>query len=1315
MKFVFVSLYHFFSTRRKLVWILMLGLFVLAVAGAVRIRLENDINRMVPSDKGIDAMSEVLNKTKTAEQIIFNISFKDPEQQNQDSLITLYQRILPALERAGKGYISKITDQVNDDKEQRFSELALEYLPLFLSEDDYRKIDSMLVPGRIRATLEKEHRLLLSPAGIVARQWIAHDPIGMVPLAFEKLQALQFDPGYELYDGYLFNRNGNSMTVFLELEYSGSETGKNALLFARMDEFLQQCKERFPQVQMYYFGGPAVAAANAVQMRTDTILTLSITIVLLLALTLYVFRRKSAPIYLMLPVVFGATCGLAIMYWVQGTVSVIALGAGAIILGIAIDFSVHFLSHIREGGDMREHVRSLAEPLTLGALTTVGAFLALRFANAPVLRDLGLFAASSLAGASLFTLIFLPHLTQQWSMRGHTMHVTFIDRLAQLRPEGNKWLLVAVLLATPLLWHFAGKVQFDADLMHLNYMSPQLKAAQEDLNRHNDYALSSVFVVAKDSSKEQARQKLENIQASIQQLKADGHVRNYINPVQLLPSEKVQTERLARWKQFWTSEKVERTLREVAFSAQAAGFSREAFSGFQQTLTRSYAPLDPEVESFLQHLLPGSMNEKDGLYYAIASLKVNPGSRQQILTSFDASEEVVATDRQSVAERLLALLQEDFNTILFYSAILVFVALLIAYGRIELALISFLPMALTWVWILGLMGILGLKFNVVNIIIATLIFGLGDDYAIFMMDSLMERYRTGKSRITAARSAVYLSVLTTVIGLGTLIFARHPALHSVAVIAVLGLICVVFVSQVLQPFLFNFMIQSRANKGFMPFSLWSLIKSAFSFLYFFTGCVLVTISGIILVGLRPLGNRRSKYVFHFILSKYTGSVMYVMSNTRKRILRHESTSFEKPAVYIANHASFLDILLTTMLHPKLVLLTNKWVWRSPVFGKIVRMAEYYPVAEGAEDSIEPLRDLVQRGYSIVVFPEGTRSKSDRIHRFHKGAFYIAEKLNLDVVPLLLHGVHYTMQKGDWLLKDGTTTVKFYPPIRPGDTTWGTSYSERSRKIAAWFRKELALEKVQSETPSYFREQIIKSNIYKGPVLEWYCRVKTKLEQNYEPFHALLPRSGNFYDLGCGYGFMTYMLHWASEERRFIGVDYDEDKIETARHNYKRGYWPSGNKPWQKADENDYKDPGFSVPITFVQADLTTFTLHSCDGIIVSDVLHYLVPVEQLALLNRCYEALSPGGTLVLRDGVEELEVRHAGTKRTELLSTRVFNFNKTTNELHFISRAFIEDWARQHGMQLQILDLSRNTSNLIFVLKKKNAEDRAAYLNSRTD
>jgi 1-acyl-sn-glycerol-3-phosphate acyltransferase len=57
-----------------------------------------------------------------------------------------------------------------------------------------------------------------------------------------------------------------------------------------------------------------------------------------------------------------------------------------------------------------------------------------------------------------------------------------------------------------------------------------------------------------------------------------------------------------------------------------------------------------------------------------------------------------------------------------------------------------------------------------------------------------------------------------------------------------------------------------------------------------------------------------------------------------------------------------------------------------------------------------------------VFPEGTRSFTDRVQRFHKGAFFIAEKLGLDLVPLIIHGAHYTMSKGDWMLKNGQLNV-----------------------------------------------------------------------------------------------------------------------------------------------------------------------------------------------------------------------------------------------------------------------------------------------------
>ncbi|MFT4060993.1 MAG: MMPL family transporter [Edaphocola sp.] len=1300
MHTIFTGIYDFFEKRKSTYWLSLLAVVGTLAWGASGIRLENDINKMIPHDRSIEAMNEVVNNTQAGAQVVFTLSFKDSTYGNADSLIGLEQLLERQLSTLGKGKVAAINAKANEEKQQQFAALAMRNLPLLLTDSDYTTIDSLLQPERLTRTLRTEKELLESPAGLVLQAYIVREPLGIFPLALKKFQALQYDPGYELHEGYIFSDNGKRLTFFLQPAHPASDTKNNAQLFKEVDRIINEWAIKRPGIGISYFGGPAVAAANAVQMQQDTIVTLCVTIAALLLLTFYVFKSKRAPVLLMVPVLFGGLCGLATMAWVQGTVSVLAIGAGAVILGIAIDFSVHFMSHARSHPAMRDNVATLVFPLTLGALTTIGAFLALRLANAPLLRDLGLFAASNLIGASLFTLIFLPHLIDSNQDRNKTEKPNLIDRLARLKPERNKWLLLAVVLATPVLWHFAGKVSFDNDLMHLNYLSPKLKAAQDDLNKHNAYALSSVFAVATGHTEDEALQKLQQASPIINRLQATGKIKNALNPVSIMPPLAVQLRRIERWRNFWTEDKINTTLAALSKAAKEARFDTKYLKLTAKTLRKQYQPYDSTERNFLAGLLPNTLGSKNGKYYAVASLKVMPGKRKDVLEAVSRISSISATDRQSVSEQLLAILHTDFNKILYYSGALVFLALLIAYGRPELALISFLPMALTWVWILGVMGILGLRFNIVNIIVSTLIFGLGDDYSIFMMDGMLEQYRTGKSNMQQSRSAVYLSVLTTIVGLGTLIFAKHPALHSIALISILGLVCVVFVSQVLQPFLFNFMIQHRADKGFMPFTLWSLLKSAFSFLYFFAGCLIVTLAGFILTGLTPFGKQRSKYIFHWFLSKYTGSVMYVMANVKKRFYGYDKSVFNKPAVYIANHSSFLDILLTTMLHPKLVLLTNKWVWRSPAFGKIVRMAEYYPVADGAEDSIEPLKSLVEKGYGIIVFPEGTRSYDDTIHRFHKGACYIAEQLNLPIVPVILHGAHYAMQKSDWLLKNGTTSVYVQPAIAPNDKTYGEHYSQRTRLAGKYFRSKFEEIKQGNETPKYFREQLIKGNIYKGPVLEWYCRIKTKLEDNYEPFHQLLPRTGRFYDLGCGYGFMTYMLHWASEGRTFTGVDYDEGKITTAANHYLRLKEKKLRLRMHK-DGKSLPETAAGAAIDFICADVTGFPLEPCDGIIISDVLHYLDPAKQLELLGNCHKALRNGGKLILRDGVKDLAERHKGTQLTEVLSTKIIKFNKTQNALHFLERAFVEQWAATNNMKLRTLDLTKNTSNIIFVLEKE--------------
>jgi len=366
----------------------------------------------------------------------------------------------------------------------------------------------------------------------------------------------------------------------------------------------------------------------------------------------------------------------------------------------------------------------------------------------------------------------------------------------------------------------------------------------------------------------------------------------------------------------------------------------------------------------------------------------------------------------------------------------------------------------------------------------------------------------------------------------------------------------------------------------------------------------------------------------------------------------------------------------TMLYPKVVLLTNEWVWKSPLFGKLVRMAGYYRVADGIENSIEYLREQVRQGYSIAVFPEGTRTPDGRIKRFHKGAFYIAEKLQLDILPVMIHGTGYTMSKSDFLLKDGFISVKYLPRIKPGDYYFGTDYTERSKYLGRYFRDQYAAFSKTCERPRFYREQLIYNFLYKGPVLEWYLRVKIRLENDYQIYHELIPKEGRVLDIGCGYGFISYMLHFAARGRDLTGYDYDEEKIATAEHCFSR-------------DEH----------IRFLTADITRMQFSPADAIILSDILHYLEPSQQESLMLQCMESLRPGGILLVREGDRDVEKKHEATRMTEFFSTKFFAFNKTEGKpLHFISGSNIRELAGRRRMHCRSLSQSGRTSNRLFII-----------------
>jgi 2-polyprenyl-3-methyl-5-hydroxy-6-metoxy-1,4-benzoquinol methylase len=253
-----------------------------------------------------------------------------------------------------------------------------------------------------------------------------------------------------------------------------------------------------------------------------------------------------------------------------------------------------------------------------------------------------------------------------------------------------------------------------------------------------------------------------------------------------------------------------------------------------------------------------------------------------------------------------------------------------------------------------------------------------------------------------------------------------------------------------------------------------------------------------------------------------------------------------------------------------------------------------------------------------------------------------------------------------------------PRIKPDDSTFGNTYKERTKNIAVYFKSEYAAFKNEQETASLLWPRIFYNYIFKGPVLEWYTKIKWNFEsKNYEYYNSLIENKNAILDLGCGYGYLTLYLHYKNENRKIVGIDYDEEKIEIAKNNY------------------DKKDN-----LQYCLADVRIVDFGNRDVIFCNDILHYLEKDDQLNVLEKCYKALNDKGILIIRDGITDFGKRHAATKITELFSTKIFKFNKKKNDLYFFASDFIREFAKKNNLTIEIREQSRKTSNTLFVLRK---------------
>ncbi|MFP9115976.1 MMPL family transporter [Flavobacterium sp. RHBU_3] len=1228
----FIAIHFFVNRNRALSVAMALAILVFFGFFASKISFEEDITRLIPKSERSDEATKVLRQLNFADKITVIISAKkgvDPQE-----LTAVANAFNDSLQNSCSKYINGLQGKVDDEAIQETFDFVYNNAPLFLDEADYKQIENKLSNDSIAGVVNSNYRSIISPSGLVTKNFILKDPLGISFIGLKKLQQLGMGDDFGLQDGYVITKDKQKLLLFISPKLPGNETEKNTLFVDKLDSIKASLNAEFKnKATVEYFGATNIAVANAKQIKQDVRLTTIVALTLLMLILIVYYRKFLIPFIILIPTVFGVLFAVGLLYVLRGTISAISLSIGSILLGVTIDYALHILTHYKHNSDIKVLYRDIAKPVIMSSSTTALAFLCLLFVNSGALQDLGIFAATSVMISAVFSLLIIPHLYKPnleaiGGIAPTTHKTTILDRMAGFSFHNSKLLIVGSVIIIIASFFTVNKVVYDKDISQLNFVPDDIKAAEKKLESATSLTSKSLYVAAYGNSAEEVLKNNTLLSQKLGAYKDGNNLLSYNSIGSIVLPVEVQQQKIDRWNKFWTPQRKANLKAALIAEGAKLGFKPTTYGQFFEMLDKEYKTISLKQYLSLKALpLNEFVAEKEGFFTIATVVKVSKEQRDAMAANLEKEPKIMVIDRQQMNETFLGGLKDDFSSLINYSVVAMVIILFFFFRRIELVIISCIPIFITGFVTTGIMGMFDIRLNIFSTIVCTLVFGHGVDFSIFMTSALQKEYTTGRNEMATYRTSILLAVLTTVLGIGALVFAGHPALKSISSVSLIGVFAALIITFIFYPILFRFFFTQRVKSGRAPFEMRTLVHSSLCFIYYGLGGFLLSITSFVLVAIFPAKKQAKVKVFRYILSKFMKSVLYLNPFVKKTVLNPHHEDFNKPAVIIANHTSFLDILAVGMLSPKIIYLVSDWVYNSPVFGIGVRLAGFYPVSKGLEGGVEHLRKKVEEGYSLAIFPEGTRSKTNHINRFHKGTFYLAEHFNLDIVPVLIHGNSEVLPKGDFIINDGSITLKILDRITPTDAAYGTGYSERTKKVAAYFRSEFAHLRTEIEGADYFKNKIMHSLAYKE--YDIVLEVKKHLNSCLSVYHDInnyIGTTASVLLLTEDHGETAVLLALQQSQRKIVNYIADEEKRDIAGTNY-----INKNRAIKYPDTIDEA----------VAAEYSVVIADTSEDIINEGMLQkaqHVILVKQLGNAGIAgFETLAQGGTFVVLKKKEQSE------------------------------------------------------------------------------
>lgn len=805
----YLCLHHY--RKILLIFFIILGIAFLLTG---RLRFDPNFLKLFPAEKGsIKLYMENLQEAGTFDLLF--VLLEKGEGVDSQRLIESGREIsenLKRLEIDGKKAFKTVRFQKIEEEDLEGSKpalaLFLTHPYLFVDQEDISKLKEKWSEEGIKKQVRKNRVTLISHASFAMKDFIQMDPFEMRWLFMEKwkqgMKGLEFDES----SNFFLSKDQNFLLIITEPQRPATDLSFSKSLMEALEKSISLAPS--PQgnsVKVSLTGAHPIAMAESKVLRFDMQSSFISSLILVLILFFYAYRRWVTFLFAGLPLFGGIQLTMGIASITLGSLNILTSAFAAILVGLGIDFAVHIYDRYHQerasGADISSAIETTLTQtgmgISTGAFTTIFAFAVLFFSRVQGIVELAFLVSVGLLCALLCIYFVLPSLLV-WMDKRKKPYLyqplkTFKFKNLSFFLEKNPLLSFFLLIGITLFFaFFAFRIEVERDFRNLRPKEIESLQVFERMARAFGGRKLEAITIHGGKDLSSLLLKEEKIAKTFERYQREGKIDSFVSLSQFISSPEKQKGVVRAIQESIDLEKVRKNF---IIELKENGFEVSGFQPFLQGLeelkkgNEKIYPPETLIASLNQGALKkglGNLFVKKGESYKIVSHLYYQKGKLSLDQLEKELQGVSITGPEKVESEILRIVEEDLFFLTPIAFLIVLLMVFLHFRKWRTTLFTLMPLLMGLIWMLGAMSLFGIRINFINAVILPMIIGMGIDNSVHLMHRFLEG--GGKDASHALRStgrAMAMCSLTTMLGFGSLATARYQALSTMGWVTILGM------------------------------------------------------------------------------------------------------------------------------------------------------------------------------------------------------------------------------------------------------------------------------------------------------------------------------------------------------------------------------------------------------------------------------------------------------------------------------------------------------------------------------------------------